>query len=636
MSRLSGNEDEMNDRQHATTIELSSNSYRSSVYDRYNINASSTSSRGRTFRGVHVSDVGGSRGPTNDDHESARASQRNRRLLFIVAVFVSLFVWVNFPMATYSTTLSDSSRGSSDSSASSKTYSNDGVSSKTSSGVNDNKQQLSIQDEGKLNSNNDNIKKGKRWNPCTTKYELERHDYEPRHGDVCRVKGGLMGLYECPSGCHKTGGDPPYCSNDGTGVGGGSGPCRVRDPNAPPEYRCDDGGVCILAVGTPKEQFKGVGVYYDDKCDNKCGDGRLGNTASWEAKGMKCQSDWDCSLAGVCNVQGVCECDPWADGVDCSYLKFQPVDRNRLGYIHEQHTSWGGSIVQSADGTYHMYLSEILCKVDPDVRKRCGLGAWQTHSRVVVARAQNVEGPYQRNDSDVVLHPEHHNPSIHAAPITGHWHLFSISGPSGPIERMISTNEGKTWSVPITISPGQNPGPLLRPDGSTYLFYRADGMDLPSPTCSNEGISVQVCPVESGPCEPSNDLPIFGHTGEDPSVFVDHRGNYHMLFNALPYKCVPKYQQGGHAWSDDGITWSAPRVGAFDTTIRFTDGTRIICERRERPQMVMGKDAKPLALVSALTGCPKGLGGVGGYEEGGAHHYRGGDDSFTLVQRMNL
>ena len=40
----------------------------------------------------------------------------------------------------------------------------------------------------------------KRWNPClnSKRYELERHDHEARHGDVCRAKGGGLGIYECP------------------------------------------------------------------------------------------------------------------------------------------------------------------------------------------------------------------------------------------------------------------------------------------------------------------------------------------------------------------------------------------------------------------------------------------------------
>ncbi len=644
---------------------------RTSLYDRYSIPISESRGRHSTSwsRTHDRHNLGGSRRPypgtssssayyvdgdfhLNNDENHSRGSQRNRRLLYVAVISLFAGVYHVLPRAMSqsdgdaSVVLNgkDASRGTAMKSGFGVRNNHDGSDSRVAIGgaqlLQSIKRQpssgkpLDIDPASELETG---VTKKKKWNPCANKkYELERHDYDPRHGDICRVKGGFMGLYECPEGCHETGGAPPYCAKDGKGVGGGSGPCRARDPDAPPEYRCDDGNVCVMAVGSPKEQFKGEGNYYDDSCDNKCGDGRSGETESWNAIGRKCNSDWDCSLAGICNSDGVCECDPWADGVDCSYLKFQPVDRSRLGYIHEKHTSWGGSIIQSSDGSYHMYVSEILCKVDPDIRVRCGLSSWQTHSRVVKAKSYDIDGPYRRLDSDVLLHPEHHNPTIHKSPKTGKWHLFTISGPSGPIERMASNDEGKTWSIPMTVSPRQNPGPVFLPDGSAYLFYRADGLDLPSPTCSDEGISVQYCPSESEPCKEPNDIPVFGHTGEDPSVFIDHRGNYHMLFNALPYKCVPKHQQGGHAWSKDGVNWSTPRVGAFDTTIKFTDGTRVKCERRERPQMVLGKDAKPLAMVSAVTGCPKALGDVKGYEDGGAQHYRGGDDSFTLVQKMSI
>lgn len=575
--------------------------------------------------------------------EETRMRRNQRLLLYLVAMLIFVITWITFLSDDTSTNKSASNKivkvGSSY-----HILNTDEQQSSTNNNIIKQKEKQKLTNEQHIEQQQilDDLhfdkKRKKRWNPClNSKYELERHDYEKQHGDVCRVKGGVMGLYECPDGCHETAGNAPYCANDGGAsapeggktTGSKGGPCRVRNPDAPPEYRCDDGGVCIMAVGTPKSQFKGKGVYYDDSCDNQCGNGREGQLNSWIANGKRCNNDWDCSLAGTCSPEGICQCDPWVDGVDCSYLKFQPVDRNKLGYLDEQTTSWGGSVIQSeATGMYHMYVSEILCKIDG--RKRCGLNAWQTHSQVVETVSAEIDGPYQR--VKVVLPPEHHNPSVHVSPTTGHWHLFSISGPSGPIERVISQDEGKTWGNPKTISPEQNPGPVLMPDGSTRLFFRADGMDIPSPTCSDEGIGMQICPSETEPCNPSSGTPILTHTGEDPSIFVDHRGNYHMLFNALPYKCVPKFQQGGHAWSKDGIEWSAPRVGAFDTTIHFSDGSSMTCDRRERPQMVLGKDGMPLALISAVTGCPKALGG----EENSwtSNPYKGGDDAFTLIQKM--
>eukprot|EP01082_Thalassiosira_pseudonana_P008057 g7083.t1 g7083 contig23:1820461-1821048(+) len=125
--------------------------------------------------------------------------------------------------------------------------------------------------------------------------------------------------------------------------------------------------------------------------------GAIGQNGDTATKEKVCNSGFDCSLAGVCTSQGTCQCDPWADGADCSYLKFQPVDKSRIGYPNEHHTSWGGSIVQASDGMYHLYISEIICKSDLDRRKRCGLSGWQTHSRVAVAKSDNVDGPYHRN-----------------------------------------------------------------------------------------------------------------------------------------------------------------------------------------------------------------------------------------------
>lgn len=64
------------------------------------------------------------------------------------------------------------------------------------------------------------------------------------------------------------------------------------------------------------------------------------------------------------------------------------------------------------------------------------------------------------------------------------------------------------------------------------MWYRADA-DLPTPTCSTESIGVQFCASLNATCSGGWN-PIFGHTAEDPSVFVDTRGNWHMLVNALP------------------------------------------------------------------------------------------------------
>jgi hypothetical protein len=108
----------------------------------------------------------------------------------------------------------------------------------------------------------------------------------------------------------------------------------VLPPPAPPAphggggktYGCDphggERGVCVNG---------GVGNFPNSSCGAGC--------ANFSAS-FRCQSDWDCSLAGTCEA-GTCKCDAWASGSDCSYLNFQPVDKKAFGYIDETWSSWG-------------------------------------------------------------------------------------------------------------------------------------------------------------------------------------------------------------------------------------------------------------------------------------------------------
>ena len=169
---------------------------------------------------------------------------------------------------------------------------------------------------------------------------------------------------------------------------------------------------------------------------------------------------------------------------------------------------------------------------------------------------------------------EHHNPSIHvSSTTTREWHAFVYN------IRIVSThrtNDIQGWEQNVEWTdcdiPSPESGTRVTSDGSIYLFYHSGGLDLPSPSCFYEGIAMQVGRVADA-CHEPNNIPLFGHNREDPSVFIDHHGNYYAI-QFPPCKCVPKFNQGGHAWSKDGITWSVVS-GHFDKTVQFTDGTCI-------------------------------------------------------------
>ena len=236
----------------------------------------------------------------------------------------------------------------------------------------------------------------------------------------------------------------------------------------------------------------------------------------------------------------------------------------------------------------------------------------------------NVDGPYTRQEN--VAPFEHHNPTLQVSPVDKSWNLFSITHFDGPTSVLVSRDEGKTWTSDKNVTREQNPGPFLWENGTMTMYYRHDG-GLPDPnpqsSCSPEGIGMLACDSPTSLCV-NQSYPVYDHTSEDPSVFRDQRGNYHMLVNAFPGGCVPKVQQGGHAWSTDGVTWSEPRTGAFNTTVQFTDGTSMVCGRRERPQVHLNEDGLPIAISAGTTGCPA----FGKY-------YKGDGDSFTLFQLLN-
>lgn len=162
-----------------------------------------------------------------------------------------------------------------------------------------------------------------------------------------RMPGGTCYLKTSAAGSRSFPGYTSGCANSTACAPPTPGPPPAPpNPPAPPHtgsYICDvqggERGVCI----------EGPGNYTNKSCDGQCGTPFQG-----------CASDWDCSLAGVCDTgTKVCRCDPWASGSDCSYLNFQPVDPAVLGYLDPTHSSWGGNAVLGSDSQWHLYMAGL-------------------------------------------------------------------------------------------------------------------------------------------------------------------------------------------------------------------------------------------------------------------------------------
>jgi hypothetical protein len=120
-----------------------------------------------------------------------------------------------------------------------------------------------------------------------------------------------------------------------------------------------------------------------------------------------CQDAADCAYAGVCSG-GTCRCrHPWK-GPRCSELDLKPMDPT--GGLHLAHNwTWGGSVIQSRDGRYHMFVMHLV--------EHCGIQCYQTNGEVLHATAATPTGPFSVQ-------------GVAIAPRPGEWDADTISEPA--------------------------------------------------------------------------------------------------------------------------------------------------------------------------------------------------------------
>lgn len=105
---------------------------------------------------------------------------------------------------------------------------------------------------------------------------------------------------------------------------------------------------------------------------------------------------------------------------------------------------------------------------------------------------------------------------------------------------------------------------------------------------------------------------------EDPSLWVDKRGNFHYLMHYIPdATLVARHAFATHY---DGPWMIHEESIPYNSTVQFTDGGETTWEKRERPHLVFNDQKDPAWLVT------------GAVLPGAAGGYHGG--SFTLIQQI--
>jgi hypothetical protein len=361
--------------------------------------------------------------------------------------------------------------------------------------------------------------------------------------------------------------------------------------------------------------------------------------------GGACATDWDCSLGGTCSEQ-LCVCDLWWTGESCAQLNLQPADPQACGLVAPGYLSWGGHPLRdAATGTYHL-LASFMCN-------HATLDAWKTKSSIAHATSRDPAGPYlipEGLDKQLVLPPWSHGAYVVQDPPTGEyllWHLGNASvdrstwfpcynssdaeeaaaggaaeAPAAGLEpggreafvesapslegpwTAFNNNTGVLVSFPADswTQMVDNPAPYIFPNGTTLLYFK--GRPCPPSWGALAPMCIGVARADSwrGPYTALFSQPITHPEGEDPCVFRDPRGRFHMLTNVNTWhaRCPAGVPCGGHAWSYDGLTFSNQSIGAFGPVVRWQNGSYFVGAYAERPQVLQDTDGTPLVFFTGF------------------------------------
>lgn len=356
-----------------------------------------------------------------------------------------------------------------------------------------------------------------------------------------------------------------------------------------------------------------------------------------------CTADDDCSLNGVCR-KGACHCDPGWTAADCGALDVRPA-RRPSGYnlTDKGISSWGSTIIQDPwdRGLHHLFAAEFS--------HGCGLDYWAPYSRIIRAESRSgPAGPYAF--AAEVRGTFAHNPTVVYSPADGAWLMYYIGCPVDVADECASktftcgpgnANNGESgisvmssrdlrhweakgqilrgddtdaWDADVT---NPSPFPLYPSRGSCIdhgdhapamlLAYRGCPYNCSGAELINVAVSAS---GYKGPYTKVQPQPLFANASEDPFIWRDRRGHFHMLLHSLEptggFGDGPNV--GRHAWarSHAGPWTFGGATLAFSTAVAYDDGSEMDFYRRERPQVLFSEDGSmtPLLLTTGVQ--PRG------------------------------
>lgn len=270
------------------------------------------------------------------------------------------------------------------------------------------------------------------------------------------------------------------------------------------------------------------------------------------------------------------------------YLK--PAVKNG-GFKMEGYILWCPTVIKVGD-TYHLFASRWP--------EQYGLGGWTKYSEIVRATSSNLYGPY--SFQEVVLQKREgywdndraHNPKIvrvgdtfvlyyiSSANETGYAYSRSITGPWTRVDKL-----------PMPFS---NPAPLVKKDGSIYVFGRRSVGDI-------RIAQGYTAPAFNGPYtllkEGQNLLPGMNQL-EDPTIWWAS-GQYNVILSDFRGDATGVNKNGAQYFSTDGVHYHlVSSEPVYTKTVAYDDSSSTTFRRRERPFVYVTEKG---AVTAFFTSC---------------------------------
>jgi hypothetical protein len=251
---------------------------------------------------------------------------------------------------------------------------------------------------------------------------------------------------------------------------------------------------------------------------------------------------------------------------------------------------WCPTVIK-VDDTYHMFASRWP--------EQYGLAGWTKYSQIVRAESKQLNGPYEFRE--VVIEKREgkwdneraHNPKIVKAGDKFVLYYISTANETGyAVADKITGPWTRTDSVAMPFS---NPAPLVRKDGSVYVFGRkAIGKVRISQAYAASSFHGKYTLVS----KTFNLLPDTNQI-EDPTIWWAS-GQYNVILNDFNGDATGVKKAGVQYYSKDGIHYKlVSKEPVFTKTVNYDDGSSITFRRRERPFVFADDKGKVLALFTA-------------------------------------